>query len=62
MYFEVVTKNTPKEGVRYHARIRTDEHSVLFWSADYSLKRGAYAAIEMVQADVDGAPIYEVTE
>jgi uncharacterized protein YegP (UPF0339 family) len=62
MYFEVVTKTTPVEGLHYHARIRTNEHDVLFRSANYTSKAEALRACEIVKAGTQTAELYETVE
>lgn len=61
MYFQVVKKKTAS-GTHYHARIRGDNHEIVFSSQTYYAKSSAIHACEVVKGGAAGAKIYEVEE
>ncbi len=62
MYFEVVTKTTPVEGLHYHARIRTDDDEILFRSENCPNINEAVHARELVAANTLALEIRYVNE
>lgn len=57
MYYEVV-----KTWRGYHARIRGNNHEIVFVTENYNARASAINAIAMVQAGAKTAPIYERDE
>jgi uncharacterized protein YegP (UPF0339 family) len=57
MYFQVVETTAG-----YHARIRGDNHEIVFSSQVYGARSSAINAITMVQTGASTAPIREVDE
>jgi len=62
MYFEVVTKTTPVEGLHYHARIRMDDGEILFRSANHANIDEAVRACELVARGLPGLEIRYISE
>jgi uncharacterized protein YegP (UPF0339 family) len=63
VYFEVVTKNTPREGVLYHGRVKLDDDGAVIWRTEpYRDKKGVYACINIVTDGAATAEIVEVSE
>ena len=60
MHFEVVTKQTPREGVLYHGRFKLDDEDSVIWRTElYRKKEGVTACINLL---VDNAATAEVVE
>jgi uncharacterized protein YegP (UPF0339 family) len=63
MKFEVVTHQTPREGVRYHGRFKLPDSDQVIWRTElYAKKEGVYACIKLLAENAASAEILEVTE
>jgi hypothetical protein len=61
MYFEVVTKTTPTEGLHYFARIRTDDEN-LFHSENYRDREQAARVCNLLSTNPPSPDIHYVNE
>jgi hypothetical protein len=59
--YELVTKTTPEEGVRYHARLLDDEGLNVMVSPAREAKHEAEHAIVVAMTSTH-APVYHITE
>jgi uncharacterized protein YegP (UPF0339 family) len=62
MYFEVVTRNTPDEGVRYHGRLRKDDGQIVWTTPLWKHKESIYNSIEVAKKYAAASPTHEVIE
>jgi hypothetical protein len=61
MQYELVTKATPEEGVRYEARLIDDEGLLVMVSPGRQAKHEAEHAITVARTSTH-APVYHITE
>jgi uncharacterized protein YegP (UPF0339 family) len=62
VYFEVVTKMTPEEGVLYHGRFMTEEGQIVWTTPDRQDKQSVLNSIDLARAYAPDARVYEVNE